>query len=373
MRIGEVLVSRPSFIFPRAPGFAEAEGIRRFECHDIVARSGVISADRILLQNYPIAHPISAFNASVIYDEEDEELKLYARIVHGYYMYVSSIAEVRVPIGDVFNRYVNANRYAGRIVIHPSNKYDIWGTEDPRAYRISGKPYMTYAGRSINYFNPYIRVNRTLPIMAAYDRETRSWVKRCVLTLSPDVFGDPISNKDSFLHMAGNKTLFFFHRPHLSDESFRLMISRLNAEEVLAEGGELREVRVDNCVEVLGNAPFEGRIGWATPPIDLDRDRVIALIHSVDKDMVVYRVFAAQLLLKRDEILVEAVTPSYIMEPKTPYEMIGDRPLVVFPCGMVKVKEKEVLITYGAADYMIGIGLICLDDLLAELDRGRIY
>jgi len=31
------------------------------------------------------------------------------------------------------------------------------------------------------------------------------------------------------------------------------------------------------------------------------------------------------------------------------------------------------VISYGAADYMIGLGILSLNNLMAELDKGRIY
>ncbi len=61
------------------------------------------------------------------------------------------------------------------------------------------------------------------------------------------------------------------------------------------------------------------------------------------------------------------------MEPRTIYERIGDRPYTIFPCGLWPVNKEEYLISYGAADYTCGIGLLRLNDLQAELDKGRIY
>lgn len=82
--------------------------------------------------------------------------------------------------------------------------------------------------------------------------------------------------------------------------------------------------------------------------------------------------FALELELKRDEIVVTAVTPSYIMEPKYPYEVFGDRPYTIFPCGLWKANDK-CLISYGAGDYMVGIGEIDLATLYGLLNKGNIY
>jgi len=364
--------SSPGRIFPKAIGYSEARKTRIFAVNDIVIRAGVISPDRIILHNYPTGHPISAFNAGAIYDEKEEALKTYVRIILGYYMYVSSIIEIEVPLQDIFSGYINTNRYPGDIVIYPSTKYDIWGTEDPRVYVIDDKLFMTYTGRTINYFSP-TRRNRTLPVTAVYDQNLKTWIKRYVFTLSPKIFDEVVSNKDAFLYKTEDERLYLFHRPHLADETFHLVLSNVDKELLDKVTSDISEVYVDNAVEVLSPAKFESKLGWATPPITLTDDRIIVFVHGVDKDSVVYRVFAIQLLLRKDEIIIEAITPRYIMEPRTPYEIVGDRPLTVFPCGAVKLDRNKIILTYGAGDFMVGIGIINLDELLAELDKGRIY
>ena len=357
--------------FPQAQGSNEVKVLRRNNTEDIIDRLGVISPDRVILHNYPISHPISIFNASCLLEEGDGELRIFARIILGYYMYVSSIVELRIPIEDIETRSVNLNRYPGDIILYPTTKYDVWGTEDPRSYEIDGDVFITYTGRSINYFNPLVRVNRTLPVTAYFDEKARVWRKIYAFATSTELFGEVVSNKDAFLYKTSDGRLYLFHRPHLIDDTFHLMISVIDPK-ILESKEEIREVIIDNGVEVLTPSAFESKLGWAAPPIPVGPNRVVTLVHAVDKDALVYRVFALQLYLFPEEIIVEAVTPNYIMEPATSYEVIGDRPLTVFPCGNVVYKDKLV-ITYGAGDFMIGIGSIDMDTLMGELDKGRIY
>jgi len=361
-----------SIEFEKAAGCEEASKIRVPEAEDIVCRFGVVSPNRIAIHDYPLSHPLAAFNASVIYDPRDEVLELYARIILGYYLYVSSIIRMEVPLDDLFNRFVDINSYVGEVVIYPSTRYDIWGTEDPRVYTLDDKLYMTYTGRSINYFSS-IRENRTLPVTAVYDEDLRSWVKRFVFTLSEKTFSKIISNKDAFLHKAQNGDIFFFHRPHLVTDTIYLMISKIDEKKLINHGVELRELEIDGGVEALKKASFEGKLGWATPIANRHKNKLLTLIHAVDKDFVVYRVFAAEFSFSKNEVALEAVTPKYIMEPSRPYEKIGDRPLTIFPCGAARVGKDEIVITYGASDSMIGIGILSLNALLGELDKGRIY
>jgi len=361
-----------STAFKKALGCEEASKLRTPEVNDIVYRFGVISPNRIAIHDYPLSHPLAAFNGSVLYDSKNETLDLYARIILGYYLYVSSIIRVQVPLDDLFSRFIDINSYVGEVVIYPSMKYDIWGAEDPRVYKVNGTPYMTYTGRSINYYSP-VRENRTLVVAAVYDDVLRSWVKRFVFMPSEKLFGGIISNKDAFLHKTSEGRIYLLHRPHLLDDTFHLIASELDSKSLINHGTKPKEITIESGVEVLESAPFEMKLGWATPIVNNRENKLIALVHAIDKDSVVYRVFAVELAFEKDGVIVEAVTPKYIMEPKKPYEILGDRPLTIFPCGAARVGKDEVVVTYGAADSMIGFGIISLNTLMSELDKGRIY
>ena len=91
------------------------------ETVDIVKRIGVITADRVHLTNYPRDNPVVIFNpASYI---EDETLKIYGRIVLGYFTYASAIIELTAPVEELSD--VSVGHYSGRIVVKPDNKFDI--------------------------------------------------------------------------------------------------------------------------------------------------------------------------------------------------------------------------------------------------------
>ena len=67
----------------------------------------------------------------------------------------------------------------------------------------------------------------------------------------------------------------------------------------------------------------------------------------------------------------DSVSPVYIMEPREDYEIYGDRPYVIFPCGAILVDD-SVLVSYGAADSFIGFAWVKLGELMAIMDQGRI-
>jgi len=326
---------------------------------DIVRRLCVITASRVHLKRYPVDNPVTTFNPSIILENHD--LIIYGRIVLGYFTYASAVAEIYVPLKDVYtNTY--SGHYTAEITVYPDNKFDMWGVEDPRVYDLEGKRLMTYCGRTVNYFNPTVRTERTLPVTAVL--ENGKWRKLCVFRMPEELRGFVISDKDAFI-MKTKDGYKLFHRLHMRDERFYLVISDIPKNVLNLE--EFTEINVDNTSLALETAEFEEKLGWATPPVKIGKEYLV-LLHGVDSEMKCYRVFAA-LLNNKAEIV--AITPHYIMEPKEKYEVYGDRPFTVFPCGIQLVDDK-LLISYGAADSAIALGEIDLTELLSVLDSNRI-
>lgn len=356
--------------FPKAVGFDEAGRVRRFETRDIVRRLGVISPDRVFINNYPIACPVAVFNPTLMI--VGENAVLYARMVLGYFMYASAVVTMEVPLDDILDGGVNINYYSAQTVIYPSTRYDMWGCEDPRAYEVNGKVLMTYTGRSVNYFNPAVRRERTLPLTVVKGRNHRVWFKKYVHVMHRELREHVVSDKDAFIAVLSGRS-FIYHRPHMDDEVYYLTVSEVGLPEPY-ENGQVVEVESLNTKWVLPHTGFEKKIGWSVPLLKLRDDSLVTLVHGIDKELEVYRVFAAQLRYSKNEgVVVEAVTPTYVMEPQTPYELFGDRPYTIFPCGAWVLDSNTVLLSYGSADFMIGVGSLDIPELLGELDKGRIY
>lgn len=337
--------------------------MREFKTVDIVKRIGVITANRVSLENYPVNNPVTIFNPSI--QVEEDIVKLYARIVLGYFTYASSVAYMEIPLSNLNEEYINKNNYSAEIIVYPSIRYDFWGVEDPRVYRIDDKLLMTYSGRTVNYFNPAIRTERTLLVTASFEGE--KWKKFWVFRLPEGLRGFIISDKDGFIVKVKNK-FFIFHRPHLTDEKYYLTISKLPNNLLQKTTDRLEEVLVNETVVAMEPADFESKLGWATPPIPVGKEYLI-LLHGVCKEIECYRVLAV--LVSCEDLKVTAVTPHYIMEPKMTYEIYGDRPYTVFPCGIQRIDDK-LIVSYGAADSAIGIGEIDLSELLSILDKNRL-
>jgi len=336
-----------------------AEVRRENKTEDIVKRLCVITANRVHLKRYPVDNPVTIFNPSLVV--EDGEITIYARIILGYFTYASAVAEIFVPHRDIYTNAFSGH-YTAEIKVFPNNRFDLWGVEDPRVYEIEGKKYMTYCGRTVNYFNPSIRTERTLPITAVEEKDR--WKKLSVYRLAPELRGFVISDKDAFLFKAKDK-LMLFHRLHMSDEKFYPVISEVPRKSLDSEN--FQEVTVENTSLALEAQEFEEKIGWATPPVKVDKEYLF-LMHSVDKETKIYRVFA---LVMNRKLEITAVTPHYILGPNEPYEVYGDRPFVVFPCG-AQLIDDSLLISYGAADSAVVVGEIDVSELMSILDTNRI-
>ena len=58
-------------------------------------------------------------------------------------------------------------------------------------------------------------------------------------------------------------------------------------------------------------------------------------------------------------------TQEWVFSPKENYELIGDVPGVVFPCGVVMDKEEnELRMYYGAADTSVALAIADMGDVM---------
>ncbi len=323
---------------------------------DIAKRLCVITADRIHLKRFPVSNPVTAFNPSLVVNED--EVYLYPRVVVGYYIYASAVAEIRLSLEDIYSN--SLSHYTADLVLYPNNKFDIWGVEDPRAVFVDEDVFITYCGRTVSYFDPHIRVERTLPITAIKDKH--GWRKICIHRFPHPLRNTIVSDKDAFI-LKTNNGLKLFHRPHTHEEKFYLAIS--DVEEF--DHDKFKESTIKDTIVIMTEADFEERLGWGTPPVEVDGE-LLFLIHGLEKDSKAYKVFA---MTMNKNLEVTSVTSHYIMEPKEIYEMYGDRPFVVFPCGAAVIDD-SLIVSYGCADFAVGICEFDLSDLMSILDKNRI-
>jgi predicted GH43/DUF377 family glycosyl hydrolase len=225
------------------------------------------------------------------------------------------------------------------------------GCEDPRLTRIGTRLYMFYTaynGRELP------RVAVTSISVTNFLNQKWNWSKPVVIT-PPE-----IDNKDAFLF------------PQVLDGKY-ICVHRF---------GNGIDYDFNNSLNFKGNVWLdehrwiERRKGWwdsekvgaAGPPVKT-REGWVMLYHGVSEDKV-YRVGAVLLDLKNPvKVLARLVYP--ILEPEAQYEMEGQVPKVVFPCGNVILKNM-LYVYYGGGDSVVGVATVNLEELLSVLKLCRL-
>ena len=328
--------------------------MRKPETRDIVRRLLVIPPERIILKNLLSRNPSTAFNPTIRVSKG--EIKVYTRIIIGYYTYSSAIAEFTLKLDDIYEGV--HEKIEAEVTITPESEVDFWGTEDPRITTINEREFITYTGRTRWFFEG--KVNRTVPIVA--ERRGGIWTRRFYLKLPPLLDQIVSLNKDAFIQVLDDKVLHVFHRPIFETSPPSLWHGTLSLE-VLDREKFREEIIMDNEL-VMFPADFERNVGWGAPLLKID-DRYIAIVHARGVDEV-YRLYSLLLTLEGDSLEIAGVSETYIMEPREIYERYGDRPNVVFICG-AEVMEDRVLISYGAADHVVAFGEIELSELVNSI------
>lgn len=111
------------------------------------------------------------------------------------------------------------------------------------------------------------------------------------------------------------------------------------------------------------------RVGLGPPPIETPEGWL--LIYHGTRTTVsggIYRVGMA--LLDLETLKVTHWSKNWILSPRQTYERIGNANNVVFPCGAIAdEKTNELLIYYGAADFVVGLVTAKLDEVLDYLKQ----
>ncbi len=226
------------------------------------------------------------------------------------------------------------------------NSDDNHGCEDPRLVQIGKKIYMTYT--AFDGITARVAVS-SIKVDDFLNRKWDAWEM-------PNVISPPnVANKDALLFPEKiNGKYMIIHR--VDGSICADFLSSL----------DFTKERITKCIELLSPQPgmWDGvKIGVAGPPLKT-KEGWLLLYHGISKNKT-YRVGAVLLDLKNPTV-VKARTAAPIFEPEEPYEMNGLIPKVVFPCSLV-MRGQKAYIYYGAADSVIGVATINLEDLLAKL------
>lgn len=230
-----------------------------------------------------------------------------------------------------------------------------WGVEDPRITPIDGRYYICYTGYSSS--GPLVCLART---------DDFTSFERLGVVQVPE-------NKDAalFPRRIGGRWAML-HRPVSTVGHLRahIWISWSDDLQYWGDPSPLVEARTGGWWDAnkvgLGPPPLETSAGW------------LVLYHGV-------RLTASGSLYRLGLALLDLDDPTHVISrgdewvfgPCAPYEVAGDVPDVVFPCGWLLNDDGDTLrMYYGAADSTVAVATASLADLLDHLhghagDEGR--
>jgi predicted GH43/DUF377 family glycosyl hydrolase len=221
-------------------------------------------------------------------------------------------------------------------VLRSGATYETRGVEDPRIVSLNGTFYMTYTGYSVY--------------------GTRASLARSTNLIDWERVGVVLPDEDNKDH-----ALF----PAKIGERY-CMLHRREPDIWLAYSNDL-------CHWTDHQQVFGPRAGWESlkvgisgPPIRMPEGWLL-VYHGVD-DALYYRQGVALLDL-HDPTRVLSRPAEWVLEPREPWEHLGDVPHVVFSCATLRVGD-ELWIYYGGADRAIGQASCPMDDVMAYLEAG---
>jgi predicted GH43/DUF377 family glycosyl hydrolase len=300
----------------------------------------------------------AVFNCTASYDGRN--IHMLYRAIGEYDLYISRIGYASSTDGFNFSRRNNP-------AIFPTEEYEIYGMEDPRATQIGDKIFVTYVVLS-DYVKSYPKVFSALAVTKDYTKFkklgiiTKNFHYNKNVTFFPEKFklGYNLSNNNN---NNNNGYYLILHRPDISTDlktirrdiwlSITNSVSTLNNSIILLKP----EQDWENLKIGTGPSPIKTRKGW------------LLIYHGVSTDRI-YRIGAALLDLK-DPRKVIARTKQPLLEPVEKYEKLGDVNNVVFPTGAVVI-DKKILLYYGGADKVCCIASANLDELIEYITKDTI-
>ncbi|MGC9068328.1 MAG: glycosidase [Thermoprotei archaeon] len=322
--------------------------MRRSRVNDIFERILYIGPDNFLIVNYLKKRPIALFNPGVSLDLDRSILEVFPRIVFDYYWYVSSIGYFTISVNDLNDGELTNSLIKTRLVIWPEYQWEIAkGIEDPRVMKVNDRYHVlhTSVAFSKNGFLPlqgYTILDHNLNVL----RKTylKIWDEKEEYI--------PQSWKDSAFLNLSSKNVWFLTRPTIEglEVGWKGMVD-------VNEG----LVYADSMEPVLAFEDFEIKVGWSTNTVKVSQNEYLVGWHGEGKDLI----YRNGLAITDSEGNLLGTT-DYVLSPKGIIEFYGDRPGVIFGCGLIIYKEYVYWIG-GISDYAIGIFRTQLDKIFENI------
>jgi len=307
---------------------------------DAFERVGYLTAKNFKVLNYP-RDPLVAFNPSAVV--KDGRVFMFTRFIFDYYGYVSSIGLSTFELEKLENAC--CLNLSARLVIYPTTVHEVKrGAEDPRAHLYGDGFLVFYTAVGLKDGDLWPKQG-----VAVLD-ENGEVVEKSVLRLG-DVF--PPSWKNTTMIRPEGRGLVILTRPWIEGHEV-IWRATVDAEEWVVDPSTMRVTLVPER--------FELKVGVSTTPVKIGSDEYLIGWHAIMKDDLSYRNGLA--VVNGDGELLGI--SEYLLYPKYIEELYGDRPMVIYGCGLVKHKEYIYWIG-GVADYGIGIYRAPLDKVMEHI------
>lgn len=324
---------------------SKLRSVRKPLMNDVFKRVLYILPQSIKVTSYVRSRPLASFNPGAIIKGND--LLVFPRLIFDYYWYVSSIGLFKLSLKDILNGRGTIRELPTRIVIYPTNRYEVVrGCEDPRIHVINGKYYVLYTAvgpKPMPKYTPDVISDMPLyrasyQALAVLDEDLKL-ISKYYLKVGNEVV--PNWKDGSIIKAINSKSASMLLRPLVSDveANWRGVIN-------------LRDfsVELSSLEPVMVAEDWEFKVGWSTNTVRLSSNEYLVGWHAVLKSNFSY-VEGLAIVDDSGDLLA---TTDYVLVPKGLNELFGDRPSVIFGCGLVLTNEYVIWVG-GVADYCIGV------------------
>ena len=236
-------------------------------------------------------------------------------------------------------------------LLFPSTDHppELWGVEDPR---------VTWVDELDRWVIAYTAYGPTGPAVALATTADFRGVERIGVVCPPD------DKNAALLPRRVGEHFVLFHRP-------RTVVGG-HADVWLSRSTDLRSwLAPEPVFRARAGMWDSARIGMGPPPMETPEGWLVVyhgVRHTVAGEL--YRVGLALLDLD-DPTKVVRRCPEWVLGPATSYELQGDVPGVVFPCGWLHDPATDALrLYYGAADSTIAMAESSLSEVMHYLMAG---
>ena len=229
---------------------------------------------------------------------------------------------------------------------HPEES---WGVEDPRVTRVDELDAWVIAYTAFGPGGPAVALATTKDFVS---------VERLGVVCAPE------DKNASLLPRRVDGQFVMFHRP--------VSVIGGRADVWLSRSADLQSW--SSPEPVFGARPGgwwdSARIGVGPPPLETPLGWLV-VYHGVRQTVAgaLYRTGLAMLDLDNPAVVIKRCD-EWVLGPSEDYEMIGDVPGVVFPCGLIHhTASGRLRLYYGAADCRIGMASADFEEVMAYVDE----